>query len=87
MPTTYDTTLKEYTASAWIGIDGSNCNNLWQAGVDSIIEKNSDESFYAWYEWYPAATEVVDLGVLKGGDVSCSFQDSSLSLFVFPFFL
>lgn len=51
VPTKKETGEKEYTASAWVGLDGYNCNGLWQAGVDSIVEASGETSFYAWYEW------------------------------------
>lgn len=60
----------EYTTSAWVGIDGYNCDNLWQTGVDSTILPTGDISYYAWYEWYPAETQVFDLGTITAGDVS-----------------
>ncbi|KAB8301237.1 hypothetical protein EYC80_003124 [Monilinia laxa] len=36
----------------------------------STWEKSNGEiSYYAWYEWYPAATEVIDLGSLSANDI------------------
>ncbi|KAF7944769.1 uncharacterized protein EAE97_005402 [Botrytis byssoidea] len=68
--TTGETSASDFTASTWVGIDGYNCNNLWQAGVDATIEKSTGEvSYYAWYEWYPAATQVIELGTLTAEDV------------------
>ncbi|RDW64656.1 hypothetical protein BP6252_10307 [Coleophoma cylindrospora] len=58
-----------YTESTWIGIDGDGCNNLWQSGIDGTIDSNGEISYYAWYEWYPAGTEVFDLGTISAGDV------------------
>lgn len=79
VPKDFTTNLSEYTASAWIGIDGAYCDGgLWQAGVDSIVEKNGDTSFYAWYEWYPAATQVIDIGTISAGDsISVSISAAS----------
>lgn len=74
IPTDADTGLSTYYASAWIGIDGQeSCTDisnpgLWQAGVDSMIEDGT-LSFYAWYEWYPADTVVIDLGDISAGDL------------------
>ncbi|APA05637.1 hypothetical protein SS1G_02038 [Sclerotinia sclerotiorum 1980 UF-70] len=68
--TTGETSASDFTASSWVGIDGYNCDNLWQAGVDSTIEKSTGAiSYYAWYEWYPAGTQVIDLGTLTAEDV------------------
>lgn len=72
--TTGETSASEFTASTWVGIDGYNCDNLWQAGVDATIEKSTGEvSYYAWYEWYPADTQVINLGTLTAADVSSLF--------------
>lgn len=52
VPTSQETGESEYTASAWVGLDGyGGCDGLWQAGVDSIVESSGQTSFYAWYEW------------------------------------
>ncbi|RAL58708.1 hypothetical protein DID88_003065 [Monilinia fructigena] len=68
--TTGETSASEFTASTWVGIDGYNCDNLWQAGIDSTIQKSNGEiSYYAWYEWYPASTVVIDLGSLSANDI------------------
>ncbi|GJE98794.1 peptidase A4 family-domain-containing protein [Phanerochaete sordida] len=43
----------EYSASAWVGIDGDTCGNaILQTGVDFNVEGGS-VSYDAWYEWYP----------------------------------
>jgi len=43
----------EYSASAWVGIDGDTCGNaILQTGVDFNV-RGSSVSFDAWYEWYP----------------------------------
>ncbi|KAF7872447.1 hypothetical protein EAF04_003368 [Stromatinia cepivora] len=68
--TTGETSASYFTASTWVGIDGYNCDNLWQAGVDATIEKSTGTlSYYAWYEWYPADTQVIDLGTLTAEDI------------------
>lgn len=75
IPTDADTGESMYYASAWIGIDGQGtCADenagLWQAGVDSTVTSDGTVGFYAWYEWYPAGTVVVDIGTISAGDVS-----------------
>ncbi|KAH6658544.1 peptidase A4 family-domain-containing protein [Truncatella angustata] len=68
IPTDGQTSATEHTASVWIGMDGYNCDGgLWQAGVDATIDAQGT-SYYAWYEWYPENTVVVDLGDLAAGD-------------------
>lgn len=45
---------KDWSASAWVGIDGDTCSTaILQTGVDFSIQ-NGAVSFDAWYEWYPA---------------------------------
>ncbi|KAI1653115.1 peptidase A4 family-domain-containing protein [Daldinia decipiens] len=44
---------KQYSASAWVGIDGDTCQTaILQTGVDFTVQ-GSTVSFDAWYEWYP----------------------------------
>ncbi|KAI3399466.1 hypothetical protein diail_6728 [Diaporthe ilicicola] len=69
VPTTKEAGETEYTASAWVGLDGYYCTGLWQAGVDSVVESSGATSFYAWYEWSPASLQVVDLGEIAAGDI------------------
>jgi len=43
----------EYSASAWVGIDGDTCGTaILQTGVDFNVQ-NGKVSYDAWYEWYP----------------------------------
>ncbi|KAH8659913.1 peptidase A4 family-domain-containing protein [Xylariales sp. PMI_506] len=45
--------LKQYAASAWVGIDGDTCQTaILQTGVD-FYATATGVSFDAWYEWYP----------------------------------
>lgn len=45
--------LKQYAASAWVGIDGDTCTTaILQSGVDFYAGRGG-VSFDAWYEWYP----------------------------------
>ncbi|KAI0105818.1 peptidase A4 family-domain-containing protein [Daldinia grandis] len=44
---------RQYSASAWVGIDGDTCDTaILQTGVDFTVQ-GSSVSFDAWYEWYP----------------------------------
>lgn len=69
-PSVKSSSYDEYTTSAWVGIDGYGCDNLWQTGIDSTIADDGGITYYAWYEWYPADTEVFDIGSISAGDVS-----------------
>jgi hypothetical protein len=45
---------KDWSASAWVGIDGDTCATaILQTGIDFSIQ-SGEVSFDAWYEWYPA---------------------------------
>ncbi|KAI1813454.1 peptidase A4 family-domain-containing protein [Poronia punctata] len=47
------TNAKTYSASAWVGIDGSTCQSaILQTGIDFNVRGGS-VSYEAWYEWYP----------------------------------
>lgn len=69
IPTDVEATGTSYTVSSWIGIDGYGCDNLWQSGVDGTVDSTGAKSYYAWYEWYPAGTQVFDIGDISAGDV------------------
>ncbi|KAI8628412.1 peptidase A4 family-domain-containing protein [Xylariaceae sp. FL1651] len=44
---------RTYSASAWVGIDGSTCQSaILQTGVDFNV-RGGVASFEGWYEWYP----------------------------------
>jgi hypothetical protein len=44
---------QQYAASAWVGIDGDTCGSaILQTGIDSLIQ-NGQQTFDAWYEWFP----------------------------------
>ena len=75
----------QYSASAWVGIDGySYTDAILQTGVDMTISTSGDVSFDAWYEWFPDYAYDFDL-LISAGDVrlhpfpSFSFPPPSLS--------
>ncbi|KAF2971619.1 hypothetical protein GQX73_g1973 [Xylaria multiplex] len=44
---------RTYSASAWVGIDGSTCQTaILQTGVDFSARGNT-VTYEGWYEWYP----------------------------------
>ncbi len=56
-------------ASLWLGIDGYNSNTVEQIGTDSDCQGDV-ATYYAWYEFYPHFSYVIDLGASVGaGDV------------------
>lgn len=55
-----------YCASMWVGIQ-SDCNSLLQAGVDACI-KNGENTYRAWYEWFPKGSVAYEGLEVKEGD-------------------
>ncbi|KAF2673935.1 acid proteinase [Microthyrium microscopicum] len=58
----------EYSASAWVGIDGDTCQSaILQTGVDFYVQ-NGKTSYDAWYEWYPDYSYTFDGFAVNAGD-------------------
>jgi hypothetical protein len=55
-------------SSFWVGIDGDNSNTVEQTGTDSDWI-NGAPVYYAWYEFYPAASKNIDTVSVHPGDV------------------
>jgi len=73
IPSGVDATDGEYSASAWVGIDGNTYSTaILQTGVDFTVTTSGEVSFDAWYEWYPDYAYDFDL-TISAGDVSCLF--------------
>jgi hypothetical protein len=61
-------TRTQYSASAWVGIDGDTCDSaILQTGLDFYIQGNQ-VSFDGWYEWYPDYAYNFDSFALSAGD-------------------
>lgn len=69
-----------YAAAIWVGIDGESYSKaIWQAGVDVIIT-DGEESFIAWYEWYPdPSIDIPGFSVSAGDTVSIDITSISKS--------
>jgi Peptidase A4 family len=52
-------------ASLWVGIDGYNSNTVEQIGTDSDCQSGVP-TYYAWYEFYPHFSYLIDLGAAVG---------------------
>ncbi|CAG8938458.1 unnamed protein product [Penicillium salamii] len=75
-PTATDNSNDMQAVSAWVGIDGDTYTDaILQTGIDAYIQ-NGEQSFDAWYEWYPNNAENFDLG-LTAGDVIVAIVESS----------
>jgi len=56
-----------YDSSVWVGIDGLFSSSVEQTGTSSDCFYGQT-SYYAWFEFYPAASETINFTV-NGGDV------------------
>jgi hypothetical protein len=59
---------KAQYSSFWVGIDGDNSGTVEQTGTDSDWI-NGQAVYYAWYEFYPAASKNIDTVSVHPGDV------------------
>jgi hypothetical protein len=65
--------------SAWVGIDGDTYTEaILQTGIDAYIQ-NGEQSFDAWYEWYPKNAENFDIGLTAGDVIVAKVESSSPS--------
>lgn len=70
----------EYSASAWVGIDGDTWSDaILQTGVDFTVE-NGQVSYDAWYEWYPDyAYDFSGISISAGDEIKVTVKASSKS--------
>ncbi|KAH6677343.1 putative aspergillopepsin-2 precursor [Halenospora varia] len=67
----------EYSASAWIGIDGNTYSTaILQTGVDFTISTSGAVTYEAWYEWYPDYAYDFTLDI-SAGDVITMFVNAT----------
>lgn len=82
-PTSGETDAEVWTVSSWVGIDGysqgSDCQGLWQAGVDASIDSSGTVTYDPWYEWYPAETLGFSLTVTAGDVIAVNLTYSSFT--------
>ncbi len=68
-------------SSFWVGLDGWSSDTVEQTGTDSDCD-GSSPSYYAWYEFYPAASvEITSVPVAPGNHMSASVTYVSGSTF------
>lgn len=80
VPSGVDATDGEYSASAWVGIDGNTYSTaILQTGVDFTVSTSGEVSYDAWYEWYPDYAYDFDIDI-SAGDVSLLHPLSYTSL-------
>ncbi|MCJ1324981.1 hypothetical protein MMC10_001643 [Thelotrema lepadinum] len=74
-----------WSAAAWVGIDGDTYGKaILQAGIDFTATRGAgdavQQSYDAWYEWYPAVSHDFSGISMKAGDtisVACTSSSSS----------
>jgi hypothetical protein len=71
-------------SSFWVGIDGYSSSTVEQTGTDSDCHSGKAQ-YYAWYEFYPAASVLIKTVTISAGDTiyaSVSFASSTFTVFL-----
>ena len=58
-------------AAHWVGLDGATNSTVEQVGIDTYVSGGVDY-YYAWYEMFPAATQVYSLAASPGDNIQVS---------------
>ena len=58
---------QEWDSSFWVGIDGYKSSTVEQTGTDTYCFEGA-VSYYAWYEFYPAASVTITTHTVSPGD-------------------
>jgi peptidase A4-like protein len=58
----------------WVGVGGDGDATLIQLGTESVVSTSGAVTFYAWYELYPAVSQLIALTVKPGDIVTASLQ-------------
>ena len=58
-------------ASHWVGLDGVTTSTVEQVGIDTYVSGGVDY-YYAWYEMFPAPTQVHTLAASPGDNIQVS---------------
>jgi len=58
---------QEWDSSFWVGIDGYKSSTVEQTGTDTYCYEGT-VSYYAWYEFYPAASITITTHTVSPGD-------------------
>lgn len=58
----------------WVGVGGDGDATLIQLGTESVVSTSGAATFYAWYELYPAVSQLVALTVKPGDIITASLQ-------------
>jgi len=80
---TCDSRQAQYS-SFWVGLDGYNSGTVEQTGTDSDCDRDKP-TYYAWYEFYPAASARINtVGVQPGNVMSAwvSYANSEFTVWI-----
>jgi hypothetical protein len=58
-------------AAHWVGLDGATNSTVEQVGIDTYVSGGVDY-YYAWYEMFPADTQVYSLAASPGDNIQVS---------------
>jgi len=58
-------------AGHWVGLDGWSSSTVEQVGIDTEVQ-NGVDYYYAWYEMFPAPTQVYALAASPGDNIQVS---------------
>jgi hypothetical protein len=68
-------------AAYWVGLDGFSNNTVEQTGISASCSGGHDY-YDAWYEMYPAATQVYSLAASPGDNIQVSVYTSNGSYYL-----
>jgi hypothetical protein len=58
----------------WVGVGGDGDATLIQLGTESVVSTAGTTTFYAWYELYPATSQLIALTVKPGDIITASLE-------------
>jgi hypothetical protein len=63
--------------AAWVGIGGTNTDDLIQAGTQAIVERDGKVTYQAWMELMPDASVPLPIGIHPGDEVSVDIHETT----------
>jgi hypothetical protein len=81
VPTVNCTSTPNTYSSFWVGLDGYSSSTVEQTGTDSDCYGTSP-SYYAWYEFYPQGSYLINLAISPGNKISAEVNYSGSSFTV-----
>jgi hypothetical protein len=75
VPTVYCSSTPNSYSSFWVGLDGYSSTTVEQIGTDSDCNGKTP-SYYAWYEFYPQGSYLINLTISPGNQISAQVSYS-----------